>query len=84
MQLYARSARGLPSVDSSQSSTATTRGSVGCRMRLPGRKSPCTMVGRSSGGTWAGSQAMSCSIASMRSVSEARYWLVQRWICRAK
>ena len=41
-------------------------------------------VGRSSAGTCAGSHSMSRSIASMRSVSEARYCLVQRWIWRAK
>ena len=78
-------ASGWPSVDSSQSSTATIRGSVGWTIRLPSRKSPWTIVGRLLGGhVLAGSQAISLSIASMCSVLSAAYCLVQRGNWRAK
>jgi hypothetical protein len=60
------------------------RGSVGCTIVLPRRKSPWTIVVSSLGGTVAGSHSISDSMASMRSVSEARYCWVHRWSCRAK
>ena len=43
MARNATSARGWPRVDNSQSSTASTRGSVGWKMRLSILKSPCTI-----------------------------------------
>jgi len=83
MQWYAKSASGSPSVDSSQSSTARMRGSVGWKMALSRRKSPCTTVVAVSGGMFFGSQAIRLSIASIGSVSEAWYCLLQRATCRS-
>ena len=70
-------------VESSQSSTATMRGSVSCTMQLSRRKSPWTMAAPESAGQAAGSQAISWSIAATVSVCEARYCSLQRLTWRA-
>ena len=70
-------------VESSQSSTAMTRGSVGWMMQLSSRKSPWTMAAPESAGQAPGSQAMSRSISGIVSVSDARYCSLQRLIWRA-
>jgi len=51
---------------------------------LPSLKSPCTSVVSSPDGTCSGIHAIRRSIASIFSVSEARYCSVHRWIWRAK
>ncbi len=60
------------------------RGSVGWNTVLSSRKSPCTMEVSSPGGMFRGSQSINWSMASILSVSEARYCLLQRSIWRAK
>jgi hypothetical protein len=54
------------------------RASLGWKMVLSRRKSPCTTEVPASGGMFFGSQSIRLSIASMRCVSEARYCLLQR------
>ena len=51
---------------------------------LSRRKSPCTTVVPVSGGMFAGSHSIRWSIASIGSVSEAWYCLLQRPIWRSK
>jgi hypothetical protein len=79
MQQNPRSASGWPSVESSQSSTATTRGSVGWNITLPSRKSPWQSDTRpSSGGRCAVSQSKSASISGIGPEGDARYCRSQR------
>ena len=81
----AKSASGWPSVDSSQSSTATTLGSVGWKIMLSQRKSPWTTLLSSPAGIAVGSHSTSASMSALRPArSSARYCFDQRPICRAK
>ena len=81
---YAKSASGWPRVESSQSSTASTRGSVGWKIMLSMRRSPWKMCVSSVAGMCVGSQSINRSMASIGSVSEARYCVVQRFSWRSK
>ena len=86
MQLYARSASGLPMVDSSQSSTASTWSVSASNMRLSRRKSPCTSAAPPSRGIEARSHAISCCMAGdagSPSTSDVLYCRLQRDSCRS-